>query len=207
MNIKAENWNGSDIRWVEVENEWLAVASDVAKALGYAKPQNAIKNHVEDEDKTTALIQGTGSNYKTTVVLLTELGIYSLIFASKLPEAKQFKRWAFYVIKELRESEDLKAYEAMKMLDTKHQKNSMSNLKAGMKVVSKLDYIKANTIADKAVSNEFGFKKMVKKSDMTPAMLAARQPVLDGVVDLMAVKDKLGLNMSVAQTVYAKENN
>ena len=43
-----------------------------AKALGYCAPRNAIANHVDDEDKTTAPIQCTGSNYKTNVVIINE---------------------------------------------------------------------------------------------------------------------------------------
>jgi prophage antirepressor-like protein len=53
------------------------VGGDVAKALGYCAPKNAIANHVDDEDKTTASIQCTGSNYKTNVVIINESGLYS----------------------------------------------------------------------------------------------------------------------------------
>jgi prophage antirepressor-like protein len=52
------------VRIVEINNEPYFVGKDVAEALGYAKPENAISNHVDDEDKTTTLIQGTGSNYR-----------------------------------------------------------------------------------------------------------------------------------------------
>ena len=61
--------------------------------LGYAKPQNALAAHVDEDDKTTALIQGTGSNYKTQATLINESGLYSLILSSKLPQAREFKRW------------------------------------------------------------------------------------------------------------------
>ena len=74
------------------ENPWF-VASDVAKALGYKKPENAVKTHVDEEDKTTTLIQGSGSNYKSKVVIINESGVYSLILGSKLERAKKFKRW------------------------------------------------------------------------------------------------------------------
>jgi prophage antirepressor-like protein len=74
------------------ENPWF-VASDVATALGYKKPRNAVKDHVDDEDKTTALIQGSGSNYKTNAILINESGVYALIMGSKLERAKKFKRW------------------------------------------------------------------------------------------------------------------
>lgn len=69
------------------------VGKDVAKVLGYAKPENAIANHVDDEDKTTALIQGGGSNYKSQTTIINESGLYSLILSSKLPKAKEFKHW------------------------------------------------------------------------------------------------------------------
>ena len=71
---------------------WFA-GKDVAVALGYKKPQNAIKDHVENEDKTTALIQGSGSRYKTHISFINESGLYSLILSSKLPQAREFKRW------------------------------------------------------------------------------------------------------------------
>ena len=73
--------------------EVFFVGKDVAQALGYSKPQNAIATHVDEEDKTTASIQGTGSNYKTKVVFINESGLYSLILSSKLEQAKAFKRW------------------------------------------------------------------------------------------------------------------
>ena len=69
----------------------MFVGKDVAQALGYAKPQNALATHVDKEDKSTAPIQGTA--YETRVTLINESGLYSLILSSKLPQAKAFKRW------------------------------------------------------------------------------------------------------------------
>ena len=86
------------VRIVEINNEPYFVGKDVAEALGYAKPENAISNHVDDEDKTTTLIQGTGSNYKSNAVCINESGIYSLVFGSKLPTAKKFKRWVTHEV-------------------------------------------------------------------------------------------------------------
>lgn len=71
---------------------WL-VGIDVASALGYSKSRNALAMHVDNEDKTTALIQGGGSNYKSKAILINESGLYSLILSSKLPSAKAFKHW------------------------------------------------------------------------------------------------------------------
>ena len=83
-----------DIRTMTNEcGETYFVGKDVAKALGYAKPENAIEAHVDEDDKTTTLIQGTGSNYKSKAVIINESGLYALVLSSKLPQAKVFKHW------------------------------------------------------------------------------------------------------------------
>lgn len=82
-----------EVRAVTIDNEPWFVGKDVADRLGYRKPENALSVHVDDEDKTTTLIQGTGSNYKTTVTIINESGLYSLVLSSKLPTAKAFRRW------------------------------------------------------------------------------------------------------------------
>lgn len=81
------------IRSIEQNNEPWFVGKDVALALGYAKPENALAAHVDALDKTTTLIQGDGSNYKSKTTIINESGVYSLIFSSKLEGAQRFKRW------------------------------------------------------------------------------------------------------------------
>lgn len=91
--LQVFNFEGADVRTVTIEDEPYFVGKDVAKVLGYKKPENAISNHVDDEDKTSTLIQGSGSNYKSKAIVINESGLYSLILSSKLPSAKKFKRW------------------------------------------------------------------------------------------------------------------
>lgn len=91
--IPFENKEFGTVRTLVIDNEPWFVGKDVAVILGYAKPENAISVHVDDEDKTTTLIQGTGSNYKSKTTIINESGLYSLVISSKLPTAKQFKRW------------------------------------------------------------------------------------------------------------------
>ena len=80
------------IRTMTQENgQIMFVGKDVATALGYSKPQNALATHVDKEDKSTAPIQGTA--YETRAVLINESGLYALVLSSKLPQAKAFKRW------------------------------------------------------------------------------------------------------------------
>lgn len=69
------------------------VGKDVAEVLGYSNTRDALRKHVDLEDKTTVAFCDTGSNYKTQAVLINESGLYSLILSSKLPQAKAFKRW------------------------------------------------------------------------------------------------------------------
>lgn len=88
-----ENPEFGELRIVEMNGEPWMVGVDVAKALGYAAPRNAIASHVDEEDKTSALIRGTGSNYKSMAILINESGLYSLVLSSKLPGAKRFRRW------------------------------------------------------------------------------------------------------------------
>lgn len=82
-----------EVRVFIVNNEPWFVGKDVALLLGYAKPENALSTHVDDEDKTITLIQGTGSNYKSNTTIINESGMYSLVFGSRLKNAKEFKRW------------------------------------------------------------------------------------------------------------------
>lgn len=87
------NANFGQVRSMMIDDEPWFVGKDVAEALGYAKPENAISIHIDDEDKTSTLIQGSGSNYKSKAILINESGLYSLIMSSKLPKAKEFKHW------------------------------------------------------------------------------------------------------------------
>lgn len=62
------------IRTIVIDGEPWFVGKDVATSLGYAKPENAIANHVDDDDKTSTLIQGSGSNYKSKAIIINESG-------------------------------------------------------------------------------------------------------------------------------------
>lgn len=70
----------------------LFIAQQVCKILGYAKPQNAVAQHCDPEDVTKVEMLDR-LNRKQLVNCVNESGLYALIFSSKLPKAKQFKRW------------------------------------------------------------------------------------------------------------------
>lgn len=204
--MKVENWNGHNIRFVWKDGDWWGVAKDVCDALGYENSRKALADHVEKEDKNTVTIRyGIQGNPNMTVI--SEFGIYDLVFNSHMPEAKSFKRWVYAVIKSLRQASGLEGFEIFRMLDKEHQKEAMKRLQDGLRQPRKVDYIKANTIADKAVSSRYGHPKMVKKSDMSPEMLAEREAILDDTVQLMTLNDKYGMGISVSQTIYQVKGN
>lgn len=79
------------IRTVEIDGEPWLVGKDVALALGYKNPQEAIRTHVDDEDKGVSEILTPGG--KQNVPVINESGLYALVLSSKLPGAKKFRRW------------------------------------------------------------------------------------------------------------------
>lgn len=80
-----------DIRTVEVNGEPWLVGKDVATALGYSDTSDALKRHVDEEDKLTRRFTYSGQNRE--MYIINESGLYSLVLSSKLPGAKKFKHW------------------------------------------------------------------------------------------------------------------
>lgn len=89
-------------------------------------------------------------------------------------------------------------------VDKQLQQSSMCFLHDNLQMPSAKDYQKANTIANKAVSNLYGYEKMVKKSEMTEDMLKDREPILKDVCEVMAFNERFNLGVSVAETIYNK---
>lgn len=80
-----------EVRTLERDGEPWFVGKDVAAALGYKNPQEAVRTHVDDEDKGVSEVLTPGGKQK--IPIINESGLYSLVLSSKLPAAKQFKRW------------------------------------------------------------------------------------------------------------------
>lgn len=86
-----QNKEFGEVRSLVIEGEPWLVGKDVAEALGYNNPRDAISKHVENEDKGVAKCDTLGGKQNLTIV--NESGFYSLVFGSKLPSAKKFKHW------------------------------------------------------------------------------------------------------------------
>lgn len=85
-----ENPEFGRIRTMEINGEPYFVGKDVAEILGYSNPQKALRDHIDDEDKT---LNDSFTVNGTKGILINESGLYSLILSSKLPTAKKFKHW------------------------------------------------------------------------------------------------------------------
>ena len=86
-----KNAEFGSVRIIMVEDEPYFVGKDVAEILGYSNTRKALANHVDEEDKEVTKCDTPGGAQDLTVI--NESGLYSLIFSSKMPNAKKFKRW------------------------------------------------------------------------------------------------------------------
>lgn len=86
-----ENEEFGFVRTVVIDNEPWFVGRDIARALGYKDTADAIKTHVDTDDKLTR--QFADSGQRREMIIISESGLYSLIFGSQLQSAKKFKRW------------------------------------------------------------------------------------------------------------------
>lgn len=137
IDIRTENWDGYEIRFVEIDNEWWAVLGDICKALGvktyHVKTRldktmlKKISIEIErNRPKNYGIGSNEGVNYKkhntlTEVLLVNEIGVYETLFASRKPEARKFRLWTAGVLKKLRGVIGLQGYESLKLTDEHYQ--------------------------------------------------------------------------------------
>ena len=85
------NFKNNQVRTVQIDNDAWFVGKDVATILGYSQTAKAVRDHVDDDDKGVSVLDTPGGQQRMT--LINESGVYSLVFGSNLPNAKEFKRW------------------------------------------------------------------------------------------------------------------
>ena len=90
--ITFENMEFGKLTVMEKDGEFFFIGKEVAEKLGYARGRKAVLDHVDAEDRDEVPFQDAiGRMQKTSII--NESGLYSLILSSKLPQAKDFKRW------------------------------------------------------------------------------------------------------------------
>jgi prophage antirepressor-like protein len=193
--MRIEEWNGYRIRFVEKDGEWWAVLKDVCDAL-------ELKQRLEKDLLSKYTLETNGGVQEMLIV--SEFGFYDVVFQSRKKEAKKFRHWAYELFCYLRKVTGLEGFQVFRMLDKEHQKEMMKKLNHNIGSPKQKHFIKANTIANKAISTKHGYTKMIKKGEMSPQMLIEREPILKDTVELMSVNEKFGLGISVSKAVYQK---
>ena len=94
--LQVFSYNGAEIRTTDIDGVPYFVGKDIATVLGYQNPSKALIDHVDIEDKLNN--ESLSSLGQRGGWLINESGVYSLIFASKLPEAKKFKHWVTHEV-------------------------------------------------------------------------------------------------------------
>lgn len=163
-NLQLFAFEGSQVRALEIKNEPWFVGKDVAEILGYKKARNAIAQHVDDEDKKEAPIQGTlGGTQSMTII--NESGLYSLILSSKMPNAKKFKRWVTSeVLPTIRKHGAYMTDE--KAFDIVHNKNGLADL--------------LQQAADQLKQKDIQIEEMKPKAMLADAITASETSILVG---------------------------
>lgn len=124
------------VRVLNKDGEPWFVGKDVAERLGYKNINDAIRKHIDEEDKGVAKCDTLGEKQELTII--NESGLYSLIISSKLPNTKKFKRWVtseilpsirkngMYATDELLDNPDLLIAAATKLKEER-EKNRILN--------------------------------------------------------------------------------
>ena len=129
--MRIENWQGHDIRFVEVSGEWYAILKDICDALdlrtdGVVQRLDSdmmTRVKVEVSDPTSTGDRSKGENKTRWMVAVNEIGVYEALFASRRLEARQLRRWTATVLQKLRTHVGLQGYEVMRMTETEVQED------------------------------------------------------------------------------------
>lgn len=138
-NMRVENWCGYNIRFIEINGEWLAILKDICDALNLRtakvaeriNPEWLIRVPIENErlrprryntENYEVLSRDVVKSVSIVHMLaVSEPGIYEALFASKRLEARKFRMWSATVMQKLRKSVGLEQYEVMRMTDPEIQ--------------------------------------------------------------------------------------
>lgn len=145
METRIENWNGYDIRFVNLDGDWYAVLKDICDALGLKSKyvserippecmervaidvSNAGSNdlrysrdpvkHITKDMIGHDIGRKPGDNITRSMLVINESGIYEALFASRKLEARKFRQWTAGVLGKLRKTVGLEGYEVLRMTD------------------------------------------------------------------------------------------
>lgn len=180
-NLQLFAFEGSQVRALEIKNEPWFVGKDVAEILGYSNTRDALRKHVDREDKKSEIVKASQMSQNATgymsVDLITESGVYALIFGSKMPNAKKFKRWVTSeVLPTIRKHGAYMTDE--KAFDIVHNKNGLADL--------------LQQAADQLKQKDIQIEKMKPKAMLADAITASETSILVG--EMAKILKKNGIN-------------
>lgn len=123
--MRVENWNGYDIRFVEVKGEWYAILKDICDALDLRvkhvsqrlDPDMMERVLIDTSEDGLNDLRSRGENKTRWMLAVNEFGIYEALFTSRRLEARKFRRWSATVMQKLRSYVGLEGYEVMRMTE------------------------------------------------------------------------------------------
>lgn len=169
------NFENQQVRTLKVDDEPRFVAKDVAKILGYSRTADAVRTHVDPEDKGVGEIQTPGGKQKLQII--NESGLYSLILSSKMPNAKKFKHWVT--------SEVLPAIRKHGAYMTDEKAFDVVNNKDGLASL-------LQQAADQLKQKDIQIEKMKPKAMLADAITASETSILVG--EMAKILKKNGVN-------------
>lgn len=176
-----------DVRTIMIDGEPWFVGKDVAESLGYERTADAIRKHVEEDDKLTRSFADSGQSRQ--MYIINESGLYSLIFGSKLESAKKFKKWVTSeVLPQLRKTG---SYGIPKLPQT-----PMELLELHYEAIKQVDN-KVNTLEERFNEFEQTLPLLPEDADDVSKEIKKRVVEILGGKDSNAYHDK-----SLSQTVF-----
>lgn len=129
--MRTENWQGYEIRFVKVRGEWYAILKDICDALNLRTkdvsqridPEFMERVKIEVSEDGLNDHRSRGNNRTRWMLAINETGVYEALFASRKLEARKFRMWSSRVLAKLRSQIGLEQYEVMRMTEPEIQDN------------------------------------------------------------------------------------
>ena len=185
------------VRTVEIDGTPWLVGKDVAVALGYKNPRDAITRHVDTEDK--GVVKHDTPSGEQDMLIINESGLYSLILSSKMPKAKAFKRWVTSeVLPAIRKTgayESFQAQQHIEQLEATNTRlnmaiNAVSHAKAELADVISLrnDFIKhRDNYKARYLQAKTDYGKICDSLRQAESLVTQAQATLDSRIDQLSI--------------------
>lgn len=186
----------------------MAVTTSIKVAKYFKKEHETVINEIENLDCSELFKSENFFKHlekDNTYFTMTKDGFTFLVMGYTGKKASKFKEEyikAFNRMEFLLYDKNTIKYKEVRNYEKSIQKTEMDKMKVSIPNITPQMYMKANTIADKAVSIKFGYPKMIRKKEMTSDMLIERGTILSNITSLM-ISQSLGVTIeSISNVIY-----